>query len=183
MSSVRPNLEVGAGGRPRDGVTRSDEARTRVATITWSLIMKTQYLMAAAAAILATTAARAECTNTAGKTYTEEWVYEVRWGHQHEWWKLFQKYQIPTLDRERKLGLVKSYVVQVPELHASNASRWDFRVIVTYRDYEASQHGDDIERRLFPDREKRKRDDLRRWDLTINHWDMPIADVDPNCYR
>lgn len=143
-------------------------------------VMKKQSLVAVAVAILSASAANAQDCDPAGKTYSEEWVFQIRWGHQQEWWKIFQKYQIATLDQEEKLGLVKSYIVEVPELHASNDSRWDYRIIVTYSDYASSKHGEDIERRLFPDAATRERDEQRRGDLTINHWDMPIEEIDPH---
>ena len=143
-------------------------------------LMVKQFLMTIAAATLSVSAVRAQSADTVGKSYSEEWVFQIRWGHQHEWWQIFQKYQIATLDREIRLGLVKNYVVEVPELHASNDSRWDYRIIVSYPDYASSKRGDDIERQLFPDAATRERDEQKRWDLTLNHWDMPIEKIDPH---
>lgn len=114
------------------------------------------------------------------KPYSEEWVFHVRWGHQHEWWKLFQKYQIATLDREKQLGFVTRYTVEVPDLHASDDSRWDYRIVITYPNFEASNHGDDVEAQLFPDAATRDREEQKRWDLTINHWDLPVHEIDPH---
>jgi hypothetical protein len=34
--------------------------------------------------------------------YQVEWVYHVKYGHQDEWWKIFRKYQLAILDREKQ---------------------------------------------------------------------------------
>ena len=68
-----------------------------------------------------------------------EWVYHVKYGYQGEWWKLFQKYQIATLDREKQLGYVTDYQVFRPGAHTSEDSRWDYRIIITYPNYDGSK--------------------------------------------
>ncbi len=79
-------------------------------------------LLTACVALLALTGTgRAET----GKPYQMEWVYRIQYGHQSEWWKIFQKYQIAILDREKQLGYVTGYIVDRPGLHTSEDSRWD----------------------------------------------------------
>ena len=137
-------------------------------------------LASGAVAAACGTAAQAQSGTPAAKPYREEWVFRVAYGHDGEWWKLFQKYQIAILDRERQLGLVTDYQVQKPRLHANNETRWDYRVIVAYPNYDASTHGEDIERELFHGDEAEARGEQRRWELTVNHWDLPIEDIDPH---
>jgi len=137
-------------------------------------------LAIAAAAAAGSTVAQAQSGTAAAKPYREEWVFRIAYGHDGEWWKLFQKYQIAILDRERQLGLVTDYLVQKPRLHAANETRWDYRVIVTYPNYDASTHGEEIERQLFDGDEAEARGEQRRWELTVNHWDLPIEHVDPH---
>ena len=60
------------------------------------------------------------------KPYQVEWVYRIQYGHQTEWWKVFQKYQIAILDHEKQLGYVTTYIVDRPGLHTSEDSRWDY---------------------------------------------------------
>jgi hypothetical protein len=43
------------------------------------------------------------------KPEVEEWVYRVRYGYQDEWWRIFRKYQIAILERQKQLGYVKDY--------------------------------------------------------------------------
>ena len=112
------------------------------------------------------------------KGYEVEWVYRVRYGFIDEWWDLFRKYQIAILEREKTLGYVLDYRIYHPQLHTDEASRWDYRVEILYRDVDGSKHEDEITQALFPDAAARKRDENRRWELTTNHWDLPIYQVD-----
>jgi hypothetical protein len=112
------------------------------------------------------------------KGYEVEWVYRVRYGFIDEWWDLFRKYQIAILDREKALGYVLDYRIYHPQLHTDEAARWDYRVEITYRDVDGSLHEEEIAHALFPDTATRKREENRRWELTANHWDLPIYQVD-----
>ena len=116
----------------------------------------------------------------ADKPYQVEWVYHVKYGHQGEWWKLFQKYQVAILDREKQLGFVSDYHIDRPGLHTSEDAHWDYRIIISYPNYEASQHEGEVERQLFPDKAAFDRGEDRRWELTVNHWDLPIHQMDPH---
>jgi hypothetical protein len=114
------------------------------------------------------------------KPYLVEWVYRIKYGYQDEWWTLFKKYQIATLDKEKELGYVTNYHLIRPGLHTSEDSRWDYRVVIEYKDAAAATHGGEVEHSLFPDAELRKKEENRRWELTTNHWDLPIREVDPH---
>jgi hypothetical protein len=122
--------------------------------------------------------AHAQPVNPGAKGYEVEWVYRVRYGHIDEWWDLFRKYQIAILDREVKLGYVLNYRIYHPQLHTDEAARWDYRVEITYKDFDGSLHEDEITQQLFPDDATRRKDENRRWELTENHWDLPIYQVD-----
>jgi hypothetical protein len=67
----------------------------------------------------------------AKKPVIVEWVYRVQYGHKDEWWRIFKKYQIAILDRQKELGYVKDYTVFAPSLHTSEDSRWDYRVVMS----------------------------------------------------
>jgi hypothetical protein len=135
---------------------------------------------AAAAVAGAPSAVQADADADAGRGYQVEWVYRVKYGYQAEWWKIFQRYQIAILDREQQLGYVRAYSVERPGLHTSEDARWDYRVVITYADYAGSTHEGEVERALFPDRDGEARDEQRRWELTLNHWDLPIHVIDPH---
>jgi hypothetical protein len=114
------------------------------------------------------------------KPYLVEWVYKVKWGYADEFWQLFKKYQIATLNRERELGYVTSYTVYRPGLHTGEDSRWEYRIVITYKNITTSQHGSEVEKQLFPDQAAMKRGENRRWELTEAHYDLPIKIIDPN---
>jgi len=114
------------------------------------------------------------------KPYLVEWVYKVKWGYADEFWQLFKKYQIATLNREKELGYVTSYTVYRPGLHTGEDSRWEYRIVITYNNISSSGHGSEVEKQLFPDRATMKREENRRWELTEAHYDLPIHTIDPN---
>ena len=134
--------------------------------------------LALTASILVSGAAFAQAPKPGVKGYEVEWVYRVRYGFIDEWWDIFRKYQLAILDREKALGYVLDYRVYHPQLHTDEAARWDYRVEITYHDYAASLHEDEVASTLFTDTATRKREENRRWELTENHWDLPIYQVD-----
>jgi hypothetical protein len=124
--------------------------------------------------------AHAQGATTGEDGYQVEWVYRIKYGYQTEWWKIFQKYQIAILDREQQLGYVTRYIVQRPGLHTSEDSRWDYRIIITYPNQAGATHESEVEHQLFQDRAQLAQEEQRRWELTINHWDLPIHEIDPH---
>lgn len=112
--------------------------------------------------------------------YIVEWVYRVKLGHQDEFWQIFKKYQIATLNKEKELGQVLKYEVFRPGLHTSEDYRWDYRIVIYYKNAASSSGGGAIEKQLFPDQATMKREETHRWDLTELHWDLPIRQIDPN---
>lgn len=117
---------------------------------------------------------------TGEKPYLVEWVYKVKWGYTDEFWQIFKKYQIATLNREKQLGYVTSYTVYRPGLHTGEDIRWEYRIVITYRNQASSGHGNEVEKELFPDQATMKREENRRWEVTEAHYDLPIRIIDPN---
>jgi hypothetical protein len=112
----------------------------------------------------------------ATKPVIEEWVYRTKYGYKDEWWAIFKKYQIAILERQKQLGYVKDFTVYAPSLHAGEEYRWDYRVIIvrTFADAPPGQSEGEVAKQLFPDQAKFKSEENRRWELTLNHWDLPI---------
>jgi hypothetical protein len=119
-------------------------------------------------------------SSTSDKPYLVEWVYKVKWGHADEFWQIFKKYQIPVLNREKELGYVTSYTVYRPGLHTGEDTRWEYRIVITYKNLTSSGHGSEITKQVFPDQATLKREENRRWELTEAHYDLPIRIIDPN---
>ncbi len=114
------------------------------------------------------------------RPYIVEWVYKVKWGHADEFFDLFKKYQLKILDREKELGDVLSYTIYRPGLHTSEDERWDYTVVIVYKNILAPSQESVVERQLFPDRETLRRDENHRWELVEAHWDLPIRIIDPH---
>ena len=113
---------------------------------------------------------------TASKPSTVEWVYRAKYGYKDEWWRIFRKYQIAILEKQKQLGYVKEYTVYAPSLHTSEDARWDYRIIIVRAggDAPVGQSEGEVAKVLFPDQAAFTRDENRRWELTTNHWDLPI---------
>ena len=114
------------------------------------------------------------------KPYLVEWVYRVKWGYSDEFWQIFKKYQIAALNRQKELGYVTSYTVYRPSLHTGEDIRWEYRVVITYKNQASSVHEGEVVKQLFPDQAAMKREENRRWQITDAHYDLPIHTIDPN---
>jgi hypothetical protein len=123
-------------------------------------------------------AGHAQTSQTA--PYIVEWIYKVKLGHEAEFWQIFKKYQIATLDKEKEEGGVLKYEVFRPGQHTSGDHRWSYRIVIYYKDQSAPGRASAIERTLFPDQAAMNREEERRWDLTEDHWDLPIRQTDPH---
>ncbi len=58
----------------------------------------------------------------AARPETVEWVYRIRDGYSDEWFRIFRKYQIAILEKQKQLGYVKDYTIWAPGLHTSEDS-------------------------------------------------------------
>jgi hypothetical protein len=111
-------------------------------------------------------------------SYQVEWVYRVKWGHDEEFWRIFRQTQIPVLDKEKELGYVLNYKVYKPGLHTSEELRWNYRIVITYKDILSSTHGGELEKQLFPDQAAYAKEENQRWELVLSHYDLPIKEID-----
>jgi hypothetical protein len=71
--------------------------------------------------------------------------------------------------------------MEEPFYHAGEDARWDYRVTIIWKnaavahdDYDSSVHA----RKLFPDQEAFEREEQRRFELLLAHWDVPLIPVD-----
>jgi hypothetical protein len=147
------------------------------------LLGKARIALFTLASLLTLTSPRLQAQQTqtyvAPKPATVEWVYRVKYGYRDEWWQLFKKNQISLLERQKQLGYVKEYTIYSPSLHTSEESRWDYRIVIVRASADAplGQSEGEVAKQLFPDQATYKREENRRWELTTNHWDLPIHTV------
>jgi hypothetical protein len=102
-----------------------------------------------------------------------ESYYKIAPGKTEAWLALYRSQHLPVLKQRQRDGHILQIVVYRPFLHQGEPA-WDFKVILTYRDFAAlgDRAGfEAIERRLFPDWDTHQRAERRRWEITAKHWD------------
>jgi hypothetical protein len=117
------------------------------------------------------------------KPYVVEYYYKTKWGHAEEFIRLFKKNHYPILKREVELGRLLQISATRPRLHATEDGRWDYRVTLVWKNVLATDDGFDeaeLSRQLFKDQEMFKKEEQRRFEILIGHWDVPIIDVELN---
>jgi hypothetical protein len=120
--------------------------------------------------------AEAQATAPA-EPYVVEYYYKVKWGFTGEFLALFRKNHYPVLKREMELGRIVSVSAVEPRYHATEDARWDYRVTITFRsvaDAFAPALNEQEMRKLYPDKATFDREEQRRFELLLAHWDVPI---------
>ena len=66
-----------------------------------------------------------------------------------------------------------------PRLHGHGAADWHFMVTITHRDWAAAgPHSDaEIAARLFPDQERYRAEERRRFEILEAHWDVILEEL------
>jgi hypothetical protein len=115
--------------------------------------------------------------------YTLEYYYKVQWGHQQEFLQLFLKNHYPLLQKMVESGRMVSVRIETPANHMTEDSRWDYRVTIRFKNSTlATTSNPDEERfikQLWPDQETYKREEQRRFEILLAHWDLPLTDITP----
>lgn len=115
--------------------------------------------------------------------YTMEYYYKVQWGHQQEFLQLFLKNHYPLLKKIVESGRMLSVKIEEPANHMGEESRWDYRVTIRFKNSSvATTTNPDEERlikQLWPDQETYKREEQRRFEILLAHWDLPLTDITP----
>lgn len=131
-----------------------------------------------ALALAVATAPAAEAQRTAAaEPFVVEYYYKTRWGSAAEFIRLFRKNHLPVLRKEMETGRIVSVTAMEPRYHATEEGRWDYRVTITFRsvaDAYSAPLGEHEMRALFPDQETFTREEQRRFEILLSHWDLPI---------
>ncbi|HEX4284597.1 MAG TPA: hypothetical protein VHZ28_05860 [Terracidiphilus sp.] len=119
----------------------------------------------------------------ADQPYSVEYYYKVQWGHQQEFLDLFLKNHYPLLKRIVATGRMLSVKVEAPAYHTTEDGRWDYRVTIRFKNSTtATTTNPDEEtliKELWPDQEKYKREEQRRFEILAAHWDLPVTEITP----
>ncbi len=117
------------------------------------------------------------------KPFAVEYYYKARWGYADEFMRLYKKNHLPVLKKEMELGRILQLSATSPRYHATEDGRWDYRVTIKWKSVGVTVDGFDSEaltKALFPDQETFKREEQRRFEILLAHWDLPVVDVDLN---
>ena len=119
----------------------------------------------------------------ADQPYTMEYYYKVQWGHQQEFLQLFLKNHYPLLKKIVESGRMLSVKIETPANHMTEDARWDYRVTIRFKNSTAATTANPAEEalinQLWPDQETYKREERRRFEILLAHWDLPVSDVTP----
>jgi hypothetical protein len=120
----------------------------------------------------------------ADQPYSMEYYYKVQWGHQQEFLELFLKNHYPLLQKNVEIGRMISVKIEQPANHTTEDGRWDYRVTIRFKNSTVATTSNPDEARLikqlWPDQEKYKREEQRRFEILAGHWDLPVTDITPS---
>jgi hypothetical protein len=111
--------------------------------------------------------------------FITEAYYRIEWGRFDEFMDLFKKNHYPILARLKKEGHIDSITAAFPVNHASEDSRWDFRLTLVIPDtdsFASAMPG--IIQELYPDSEKLAREERLRFSLLKAHQDIVVREED-----
>ena len=115
--------------------------------------------------------------------YAVEYYYKVRWGHQREFLQLFLKNHYPLLQKIVESGRMISVKIETPANHMTEDARWDFRVTIRFKNSTLATTANPDEERfikqLWPDQQTYQREEQRRFEILLGHWDLPVTDITP----
>src|SRR4051812_298680 len=120
---------------------------------------------------------------SADQPYSMEYYYKVQWGHQQEFLQLFLKNHYPLLLKQTESGRILSVRIEQPANHTTEDGRWDYRVTIRFKNSTlattANPDEERIIKQLWPNQEAYQREEQRRFEILLAHWDMPITDLTP----
>jgi hypothetical protein len=119
----------------------------------------------------------------ADQPYTIEYYYKVQWGHQKEFLDLFLKNHYPLLQKIVSMGRMLSVKIEAPAYHTTEDGRWDYRVTIRFKNSTAATTANPDEealiKQLWPDQATYQKEEQRRFEILVSHWDLPVTDITP----
>jgi hypothetical protein len=119
----------------------------------------------------------------ADQPYTIEYYYKVQWGHQQEFLDLFLKNHYPLLKKIQSTGRMLAIKIESPAYHTTEDGRWDYRVTITFKNSTvattANPDEEALMKQLWPDQDRYKHEEQRRFEILAAHWDLPVTNITP----
>ena len=110
-----------------------------------------------------------------------EYYYKVKWGFADEFIRLFKKNHYPVLRKQIEMGRILQVSAVTPRFHTTEEGRWDYRVTITFKNARiafSEFDSDSLNRELYPDQETFKKEEQRRFEILLAHWDLPVNELD-----
>src|SRR5450432_3255722 len=112
--------------------------------------------------------------------FTVENYYKVKWGFAEEFIDLWKANHYPLLKKAIDKGDIISVEAEKPKLHSGEDTRWDFKVVIVFKDAKTA-FDDDLttpyKKQLYPNPDKLAKDEQHRFELLIAHWDVMTEKV------
>ena len=144
-------------------------------------------MVCAAIAFLASTTsilhAQPKTSATPAGYFTVENYYKVKWGYAGEFIDLWKTNHYPLLKKAMEHGDIISVTAETPMLHSGEDTRWDFKVIIVFKDARTAMDAElttPYKKQLYPDLDKLKKDEQHRFELLIAHWDVMTEKISLN---
>ena len=115
--------------------------------------------------------------------YTVEYYYKAKWGYQQEFLQLFLKNHYPLLQKIVESGRMLAVKIETPANHMTEDARWDYRVTIRFKNSTlattANPDEERLIRELWPDQATYRREEQRRFEILLAHWDLPVTEITP----
>jgi hypothetical protein len=115
------------------------------------------------------------------KPFVVEYYYKAKWGYAEEFLRLFKKNHYPLLKKQVEMGRMVKVWMDTPRYHATEDGRWDYRVTIVFKNSSAANDPfdeDAMKKELWPDPETYAKEEQRRFEILLSHWDLPLKTVD-----
>ena len=113
--------------------------------------------------------------------YVVEYYYKAQWGYQDEFLALFLKNHLPVLKKQIETGRMLSVEMVAPRYHQPEEGRWDYRVTIVFKNATIANEPFDeteIKKQLWPDQAAYQKEEQRRFEILLSHWDLPVRSMD-----
>lgn len=143
--------------------------------------MKNSIILSAVLLAFAITAYPQSTPAAPNQPFTVEYYYKAKWGYADEFLQLFKKNHYPVLKKEIEMGRLLKVWVDQPRYHTTEDGRWDYRVTIVFKNATVANEPFDepaLQKQLYPDQDTFKKEEQRRFEILLSHWDLPIKGVD-----
>jgi hypothetical protein len=128
--------------------------------------------------VIATASLQSAGAKPEDQPFAVEYYYKVKWGYADEFLRLFKKNHFPVLQKQIESGRILQVTGARPRYHTTEEGRWDYRVTIVFKNAQIAMDSSGEEaiiKQLYPDQETFRREEQRRFDILIAHWDVPIT--------